>query len=138
MKSKFKFAFYSFLLILFSLLYVGCGTMQNITSEASQANFRTLSETSKPGCFQMSYEGFDGSSTKTFAVTKGSKITFNYDSKVKDGSLTLVITDPFGTTVGTLPVNKKGTLKIVSKGIGKVSMIVTGKNTTGSFKILWK
>ena len=120
------------------LIFAGCGHLKNITSETTQATFRSLDETSKTGTFQMSYEGFEGSTTKTFDVAEGDEVTFDYNSTVKAGGLTMIINDPFGTTVATLPVKKKGSVKIVAKGIGKISMVITGKNTTGSFEISWK
>ena len=138
MHNKLNFISYLLALFLIMLLLVGCSQIKNITSETTQANYRNLYETSKPGTFQMSYEGFEGSSTKTFEVDKGDKITFSYDSTVKEGALTMVINDPYGTTIASLPAKKKGSLKIVSKGIGKISMVITGKNTTGSFQISWK
>lgn len=138
MKIKLKFISYFILLFSTIIFFTSCSKLENISSVTTQATFRNLSESSKPGTFQMSYEGFDGSVIKTFNVNKGDKITFNYDSTVKEGVLTMAINDPFGTVLSNLPVSKKGSLKIVSKGIGKISMVVTGKNTTGSLKILWK
>ena len=52
--------------------------------------------------------------------------------------MTISITDPYGILIADLPIKKKGSLKIIAKGTGKISLVVTGKNTSGSFEILWK
>jgi hypothetical protein len=141
MNNKLKSISSSVLLFIIIILCVSCSQLENISSETSLANFRNLYETSKPGTFQMSYDGFDGSVTKTFNVNKGDKVTFIYDSSVKEGALSalsMTIYDPYGTSIASLPVNKKGSFKIVAIGTGKISMVIIGKNTTGSFEILWK
>lgn len=86
----------------------------------------------------MSYENFEGNETRTLNVNKGDKIKFDYTSSVKEGTLTIVINDPYGVPIANLPVKKKGSIKIVAKGTGKISLVVTGKNTSGSFELLWK
>jgi len=86
----------------------------------------------------MSYENFEGTETRTLNVDKGDKIKFNYTSSVKEGTLTMVINDPYGIAIANLPLKKKGSLKIIVKGTGKISLVVTGKNTTGSFELTWK
>lgn len=139
MNTNFKFMFLILLTLLISFCFIGCGSnFTNISSVTSQANFQTLNETTKAGTFKMSYENFEGSETRTLNVNKGDRIKFNYTSNVKEGTLTIAINDPYGVPIANLPIKKKGSLKIVAKGTGKLSLIVTGKNTTGSFELLWK
>ncbi|MBC8063145.1 MAG: hypothetical protein H7Y18_21135 [Clostridiaceae bacterium] len=134
-----KFILFILLIITISLCCIGCGSnFTKISSVTSQANFQTLTETTKAGTFKMSYENFEGNETRTLNVNKGDKIKFDYTSSVKEGTLTIVINDPYGVPIANLPVKKKGSIKIVAKGTGKISLVVTGKNTSGSFELLWK
>lgn len=139
MNTKLKFITLILLTLIISLCCIGCGSnFTNISSVTSQANFQTLNETTKAGTFKMSYENFEGSETRTLNVNKGDKIKFNYTSSVKEGTLTIAINDPYGVPIANLPIKKKGSLKIVAKGTGKISLVVTGKNTSGSFELFWK
>jgi len=131
MNTKFKLIV---LTLIISLYCIGCSSkFTNISSVTSQSNFQSLNETTKAGTFKMSYDNFEGSETRTLNVNKGDKIKFTYASNVEEGTLSIVINDPYGVPISTLPIKKKGSLKIVAKGTGKISIVVTGKNTSGSF-----
>jgi len=138
MKYKVKIIIYLILLFMIPIFCDSCSQVSNVSSETSVATFENVYETTEPGTFKMSYEAFDGSEIKTFNVNKGDRVTFNFNSSTKEGVLSIVINDPYGTALANLPMNKRGSLKIVAKGAGKISMIVTGKNTSGFFEILWK
>lgn len=118
---------------------VGCSNkLDNYNTETSQSTFHNLEETNKPGVFKMCYEHFEGTEIRTFNVEKGDKVKFNYSSANTEGHLSILITDPYGTTLVDLPIGKKGSMKIVAKGTGRITLTATGKNTSGSFEILWK
>lgn len=139
MNNKLKLIAFILLTLIISLCCIGCGSnFTNISSVTSQANFQALNETTKAGTFKMSYENFEGTETRTLNVNKGDKIEFNYNSNVKEGTLSLVINDPYGAVAATFPIKKKGSLKIIAKGTGKISLVATGKNTSGSFELFWK
>ena len=136
MNNKLKFIG---LILIISLCCVGCDSnFTNISSVTSQANFQTVNETTKSGTFKMSYENFEGSETRTLNVNKGDQIEFNYNSDVREGTLSIVINDPYGAVAATLPIKKKGSVKIIAKGTGKINLVVTGKNTSGYFELFWK
>jgi len=136
MNNKLKFIL---LTIIISLSITGCSaSFNNVSSVTSQASFKAISETTKAGTFKMSYKNFEGSETRTLNVNKGDKIKLNYNSSVTEGTLTIAINDPYGVLIANLPIKKKGSLKIIAKGTGKLSLVVTGKNTSGSFELLWK
>ncbi len=125
-----------FFLLIFG---IGChGKSNTISSETSEASFQSLHKTITAGSFKMAYKRFEGTENITINANKKNKFRIKYNSKIKDGILSIVINDPYGTTISTLPVNKKGTIKFSAKGNGRITILVTGRNTSGSFKISWK
>ena len=127
-----------FLLLIMLFLFVSCsGSISDVSSTKSQSNYESLNEITKPGTFKMSYDNFDGSEVRTFNVIKGDKVSINYNSSARIGSLSISITDAYGNLIGNLPVNKKGNIKATIKATGRIAITVTGKSTTGNFSVCW-
>lgn len=129
------------LVTLFAIFFlVSCNHIKscNITSEVTQANFTYLHKNTKPGTFKMSYKNFEGNENIGFNVRRGNRINFKYKSTNRSGTLSIIITDPYGNTLETLPINRKGSITIKANDAGRITIVVTGKNTSGSFKVLWK
>jgi hypothetical protein len=112
--------------------------LSKVSAEKCDAYFENLYETTKPGKFKISYADFSGSETRSFNALKGNKINIKYNSNAKNGTLSIVIKDPNGNILSTLPTNKSGSLNILANDTGKFSIAITGKNTSGYVEILWK
>lgn len=126
------------MILIFFMVYKGCSNKYDtLNSETNQFTFENLDETNEPETFQMSYDHLDGTETRTFNVDTGDNIKFKYSSSNKGGILTISITDPYGSSIANLPINKNGNFKICTKGTGKITISVTAKNASGSFKISW-
>lgn len=132
-------AIISILFLFFTFIYFSYFSMpNNICYEKIDANFEKAHEVAKRGTFKNAYVDFNGSEVISINATKGTKIKIGYSSSVKAGSLTIEIKDPYGNTIKTLPPSKSGSISIAIAETGRVSIAVTGKSTTGSFKMNWR
>jgi hypothetical protein len=138
---KYKIFIIVFMLLIFviSIFYFSAyRNLSKVSAEKCDAYFENLYETTKPGQFKISYTDFNGSETRAFNALKGYKINVKYNSNVKNGTLSIVIKDPNGNILSTLPTNKSGSLNILANATGKFSIVITGTGTSGYVKILWK
>lgn len=137
--NKFKITIFIFLLMVTFIFYLGYNMKAGkISGVKSDSSFKSLNEMTKPGSFKMTFTDFYGSEIRLFNVSKGEKIEISYNSTVKNSPLTIDIKDPFGNIVSSIPINKKGSVKISANATGKISIAITGSNTSGSLKISWK
>lgn len=119
-------------------IFTSCSSeLDTLNTETNQSTFQDLDETNEPGIFQMTYSHFDGTESRTFNVSMNDNVKFKYTSSNKIGSLSIVVIDPYGSTIANIPINKNGTFKVKAKGAGKITFVVTSRNATGSFKITW-
>jgi hypothetical protein len=137
--NKFKISIFIFIIFISFIFYLGYNMKSGkISGVKSDSSFRSLNEATKPGSFKMTFTDFYGSEIRLFNVSKGDKIEISYNSTVKNSPLTIDIKDPFGNIASSIPINKKGSIKITANATGKISIAITGSNTSGSLKISWK
>lgn len=136
---KLKITIVLFLIVVSFIFYLGYNMSRGkISGVRSDSSFKSLYTTTKPGSFKMTFTDLYGSEVRLFDVSKRDKIKISYESSVKNSTLIMEIRDPFGNIISVIPINKKGTLKIAANATGKISIVITGNNTSGSLKFSWK
>lgn len=139
MKAQIKIKILVFLLAVSFIFYLGYNMgLGKISGIKSDSSFKSLYTTTKPGSFKMTFIDFYGSEVRLFDVDKGDKIKISYESTVKNSPLSMEIKDPYGNIISIIPINKKGSMKISANATGKISIVITGSNASGSLKYTWK
>lgn len=91
-----------------------------------------------PGHKKASYKSFTGTEARAFQVQKGQTVSFEYDSKVDKGTLSIKVLDSAKNEVMELPTGEKGSKELKVEKEGKYKLVITGDKTGGSFDIRWK
>jgi hypothetical protein len=91
-----------------------------------------------PGHMTASYKYFSGVDTGRINAEPGEIIIIKYSSEVKEGELTITITNKKGESIEEIPVDEEGIVEIPIEDEGKYRIRIEGKDTKGSFDLKWE
>lgn len=123
-----------FIILVLTVILCSCSPDNSFKSD-----FRMNIRNSQEGRISRVYKTFNGIETESLEARGNQIISFSYETIVSRGSLMVTWHDPHGKIIwrGLLTKGDRGNEEIAIDLPGEYSIVVQGKNTSGSFKVGW-
>lgn len=94
-------------------------------------------ENSTFNSWNMKYSYLNGAKNKSVELNSGNELTINYSSRVKKGSLEILLLDTRKHKIKNLLEGQSGKFKYTANESGKYYVEVVGNKTSGQFNLDW-
>lgn len=131
---KSKKIFYS-ILILAIILTNGCNKK---SIQMTNQHRQSWVGSNVPGHITAKYKKFTGIEHGEISVRDGQKISIVYEVSVKNGSLSIIVKNTDILWHVELDSNTQNNISLPINKSGNYQIIISGKNTSGSFDVSWK
>jgi hypothetical protein len=121
----------------FAIALVGCSnTVGDLLPGHIKQAYVT---TNTPGQIQASYEKFNGSDWNALPLLKGQTVSVAIEVIIHTGKIHVTIIDPYGKFLWDKEYSKdtQDAFSFSATRDGDFDLIVEGKNTSGSYRIIW-
>jgi hypothetical protein len=124
------------LLACLAVLLTGCGNVGDLLPGHIKVAYVV---TNTPGQIQATYDTFNGSDWNELGLRAGQLVTGKVNVVIRAGKIHLTILNPDGVTQWEKEFSKDAadTFSFTAASAGEYDIIVEGKNTSGSYQIIW-